>query len=153
MDKSIKQNVSPIKIVDVHKPKLVEKGYKDLNAWMNNPKHLYIGRRIIQNSQTFDSKYANPYDEKKLGTREALKRYYQRWEGCDLSELLQYDELGCWCCESNVIPNSIDECNCHGEVLLMLLFKHEKHLFESEGMPTELKKTGDKTKLEDKPKP
>ena len=110
-----------IEIVDVHKKALQKRGYKDFNDWLSDPKHCYIGRNVNYVQGTFKSKYANPYTVKKYGLEESLKLYYENWKEQDILELKNYTELGCWCINSNTIPSKLEDCRCHGQVLLMIL--------------------------------
>ena len=112
---------SPIKIVDIRKSSLKDSRDKNFHNWKNNPKHLYIGSKIPQIKGTFDSPYRITVPFKGDRTK-SLQKYYDQWKGCDLSELLNYNELGCTCHNRDTIPNSIEECICHGDVLLYILF-------------------------------
>ena len=110
-----------IGVVDVHKKALQKRGYKDFNDWLSDPKHCYIGRNVCFVQGTFKSKYANPYRVKKYGLEKSLEMYYEDWKDQDLTELKNYTELGCWCIDSNVVPTKLEDCRCHGQVLLMIL--------------------------------
>lgn len=119
------QNVNSIKfpkVVDVHNWNLKRKGYKDFEDWKNSGKHLYIGRDMHQHIKgAYKSKYQNPYKVNLYGLEECLRRYYEEHKNDDLQELLDYDEIGCWCHDNDKVPNSLEECQCHGDVLLFIL--------------------------------
>ena len=108
------------KLVDVHVKQLRMRGYVNLKDWLSNPKYLYIGRKNVYVGVN-QSKFHNPYSIKKYGLDESIKLYYELWKNKDVKELMDYEEIGCWCLNCIDIPLSIDECKCHGQVLLYLL--------------------------------
>ena len=109
------------KLRDVHVKNLRTNNYESLKEWISNPKHLYIGRRNIFVEGANQSKYHNPFPVKKYGIEESIKSYYQLWKDKDVKELLEYEEIGCWCMDYEGVPTSINECKCHGQVLLFIL--------------------------------
>ena len=112
-------------IIDVHKANLNKHGFTDFDDWNRSEKHLYIGRNMsFYVKGAVESEFKNPYTVKKYGLKESLKRYYEDYKNKDISKLLKYDQLGCWCHDRSDIPKSLDECECHGDVLLFIL--HEK---------------------------
>ena len=104
----------PPKVVNAKVEFLRKCGYHDLQEWMRNPKHLYIGRNMVYVSAPA-SKWKNPFTVQKYGRDECLKMYEDHvrngslWN--DLEELQDLDELACWC-----HPEP-----CHGDILLKLL--------------------------------
>ena len=113
------------KLRDVHAKNLRMNGYEDLKDWLSNSKHLYIGRRNVYVGVN-QSKFHNPYSVKKYGLEESIKLYYELWKNQDVKELLEYEEIGCWCLDYEGIPISINECRCHGQVLLFILSEQMK---------------------------
>ena len=111
------------KLRDVHVNNLRNHGYDSLKEWTANPNHLYIGRRNLFVEGAEQSKYHNPYTVKKYGLEQALRLYYEDWKDKDLTELLKYKEIGCWCCDYDDIPKTLEACKCHGQVLLLILSK------------------------------
>mmetsp|Transcript_109741 Transcript_109741/g.194005 ORF Transcript_109741/g.194005 Transcript_109741/m.194005 type:complete len:167 (-) Transcript_109741:59-559(-) len=111
------------KVVNVRKAKLKARGFRDLEHWVSDPSHIYIGRNMtFYVKGAVKSKWHNPYSVKKYGSKGAIEMYRQRLlTGVDekgrkntlLSELgeLAGKELGCWC-----HPEP-----CHGDVLADLL--------------------------------
>ena len=108
------------KLIDVHVKNLQNIGFNNLNDWLSNPKHLYIGRRNIYVGVE-QSKFHNPFPVKKYGLNQSIKLYYELWKNKDVKELMNYEEIGCWCLNCVDIPSSIDDCECHGQVLLYIL--------------------------------
>ena len=114
------------KVIDVHKPNLLSKGYYSFSQWKINPKHLYIGRDMSKYVPgAIGSKYQNKYKVSTYGLEECLRLYYNDWKDADLSELFNYEELGCWCHNRDDVPKSLSECQCHGDVLLLIM--HQKY--------------------------
>ncbi len=107
------------KVVNVKKVNLIKLGYKDLEDWMKDDDHVYIGRDMsfyVKDAE--GSKWANPFSVKKYGRDGCLKKYREYIMSND--ELLgQLDELegktvGCWCAPAN----------CHGDILMELVKKN-----------------------------
>lgn len=106
------------KVVNVGKKELQKRGYKDVQDWLSNPKHLYIGRKCHYVGINKDSKWMNPFSTKKHILKDSLQLYEDHVRQNlinDIDELSHYDELGCWC----ITQKNPD--GCHGIVLLKLL--------------------------------
>ncbi len=105
-----------MEVVDVHKKVLVKNKYNDLQHWMKNPKHVYIGRHNHYVGAPH-SKWANPYSAKKYGREECIKMYrtyvLNNAELMSSLDELKGKKLGCWCAP---LP-------CHGDVLVELCNK------------------------------
>lgn len=106
----------PITVINIRKANLVKLGYRDLEHWLENPNHIYIGRNMtFYVPGAVKSKWSNPYSVKKYGRDKCLEMYEQHIK--DTPELLkslkelQGKTLGCWC-----HPEA-----CHGHVLQKLL--------------------------------
>ena len=96
--------------------------YQNLKQWMDEDKHVYIGRKriVFIDGKRFpeeDSPWANPYKVGRDGTREEVVRKYRRYikrkikDGDVDLEDLRGKILGCWCKPDN----------CHGDILVELL--------------------------------
>ena len=89
-------------------------GYKDLQHWLENPNHVYIGRNMVfYVSGAVKSKWSNPFSVKKYGRDECLKLYKEYILDSDLkNDLLELKGkiLGCWCSPEP----------CHGDILIEL---------------------------------
>jgi hypothetical protein len=114
--------------VCIKKKALQERGYTDLEEWLQNPAHLYIGRNMefyVPGATT--SKWRNPFSVKKFGLERCLNLYEEyvttginpvtkkrRAGGPLLEDIgeLTGKTLGCWC------PG--DNGKYHGDVLLRL---------------------------------
>ena len=106
-----------MELVNIRKKELNKVGYSDLLDWLQDPNHVYIGRRNIYVNGTFDSKWKNPFSVKKYGRDECIRKYEQYIMNNpkllnDLDEL-KGKILGCWC-----YPEP-----CHGNVLINLINK------------------------------
>lgn len=98
-------------------------GYDNLQEWMKDPNHVYIGRgRVVfidgVRFPSEDSIFANPFrisEETDVSREESVNRFrsYIRKSPLLLKELesLRGKTLGCWCKPKK----------CHGDVLLELL--------------------------------
>jgi hypothetical protein len=109
-------------VINVRKANLNELGYNDLEDWLKNPDHVYIGRNMVfYVPGAKASKWANPFNVKKYGRDECLKLYKKHiMENPKLMKRirkeLQGKVLGCWC-----KPEA-----CHGDVLLKILEELEE---------------------------
>ena len=100
--------------VCIRKASLNKLGYRDLEHWLEDPNHIYIGRQNAWVKGAKHSKWHNPYSVKKYGLELCLKLYeqYLKDEGLDgCIEELRGKVLGCWC----------EEPPCHGQILVDLL--------------------------------
>jgi len=102
------------KVINIKKEHLKKKGYDNLEHWLENENHIYIGRNMsFYVPGAVKSKWANPYSVKKYGRDECLKLYKKYVKDNlmdDLSEL-KGKVLGCWCSPEP----------CHGNVLINLI--------------------------------
>lgn len=108
----------------------IRPNYNNIQEWMNQPNHEYIGRRgiVFINKERFpkqDSIWANPFKIGRDGTRDDVLYKYEKLLRDKLyindvnkaaaykQDLLKLDGkiLGCWC-----KPEP-----CHGDVLLKLI--------------------------------
>lgn len=102
-------------IVNISKKALVAQGYRDLEHWLEDDTHVYIGRSMGWVAGATKSEFANPYSVKEFG-RDGCIAAYKTWllEQPDLRvklESLRGKVLGCWC-----HPEA-----CHGDVIVELL--------------------------------
>ena len=105
-----------MEVINVRKKELNKIGYRDLEHWLENENHIYIGRNLsFYVKGAIKSKWANPFSVKKYGRDECLKKYreYILNDSKLMNELqeLQNKILGCWC-----YPEL-----CHGNILIKLL--------------------------------
>lgn len=113
------------------KVKYIRPRYNNLEEWMNDPNHVYIGRRGVVFIKGVrypkqDSIWANPFKIKGNDNRETVIQKYREYitdalksGRISVEDLHKLDGkiLGCWCKESD---SNID-VPCHGDVLLELL--------------------------------
>lgn len=105
-----------MEVINIRKAQLKKRGYTDLEDWLQNKNHVYIGRNMVfYVPGAVASKWKNPFSVKKYGRENCLKMYREYiknnselWNS--LSEL-ENKTLGCWC-----KPES-----CHGDILVELL--------------------------------
>jgi len=110
-------------VVNIRKANLKEEGYDDLENWLEDPNHIYIGREMsFYVTGANASKWQNPFTKSKYGD-DALRRYeeYLRANKKLMSEIkeLKGKKLGCWCVGESEIPAQ-SPC-CHGEILIKVL--------------------------------
>jgi hypothetical protein len=110
------------RVINISKAELLKQGYRDLEHWLENPDHIYIGRTVRYVSGARQSKWANPFSRKKYGRKKCIDLYdvyiRDKAELLDQIEELNGKVLGCWCKPDR----------CHGDVLISLL----KDLVEEE---------------------
>ena len=107
--------------VDVHKANLKAMGYNNLEHWLEDPDHVYVGRNMVYVAGARQHEFANKFSVKKYGRDECLRKY-EAW----LTEAILDDEvkarfsslrnktIGCWCgtddaCHADVIVRLLDE--------------------------------------------
>lgn len=108
-----------MEIINIKKSELQKIGYDDLEDWLQNPDHIYIGRKMVYLSATYQSKWHNPFTVKKYGLEKCLEMYENYIINSDLyDELPEIDNkvLGCYC-----KPNK-----CHGDILIKLRKQQKK---------------------------
>lgn len=104
-------------IVNVRKENLRKLGFDDLDDWLKDPNHIYIGRDMsFYVKGAIGSKWQNPYSVKKYGRESCLKMYENYALKNLINDIHELDGkvLGCWC-----HPEP-----CHGDILLKLLNKN-----------------------------
>ena len=111
------------KVVCVKVAELRKFGYNNLEDWLKDPTHVYIGRGLSVYVKGADkSKWANPFSAKKWGRGTCLVMYkeYIKNHPQLMTELIELDGkvLGCWCAP---LP-------CHGTILIELLKEHNKNI-------------------------
>lgn len=103
--------MQPPTVVNIRVANLRKLGYDDLEDWLTNPKHAYIGRDMTRYvAGAAKSKWHNPYPLSKYSAADSLKLYKKHILDSGL-----YDQLGelsgmvlgCWCAPKP----------CHGYVL------------------------------------
>lgn len=104
-------------VINIRKANLNKMGYRDLEHWLENPNHIYIGRNMsFYVKGANESKWANPFSVKEFGREDCLKFYQEHIKESslidDLHELKR-KVLGCWC-----HPEP-----CHGDVLIKMIKK------------------------------
>lgn len=104
-----------MEVINIKKKNLVKNNYRDLEHWLENENHIYIGRNMtFYVKGAAKSKWANPYSEKKYGREKCLKLYkeyiLQNQELVKSLPELSGKVLGCWCKPEG----------CHGDVLVKL---------------------------------
>jgi len=94
-------------------------GYDNLDQWLKNERHVYVGRNVERyaprSNRRDGKKWANPYAAEKYGRRVAIEKYERHIRGLphldrELARL-KGKTLGCWC---HPLP-------CHADVLIKLL--------------------------------
>jgi hypothetical protein len=110
--------------------KYIRPQYKDLRAWCEDPRNVYIGRRGVifikneDNTKTRypprDSVFANPFKTGRDGSRSEVIAKYRSYLQTAIDqgkitkedlEALRGKRLGCWC-----KPEA-----CHGDVLVEMI--------------------------------
>jgi hypothetical protein len=114
-------------VVNVRKQQLNNQGYADMNDWLRNPNHIYIGRNMtLYIPCAKHSKWNNPFTSKRYGLEKSLQMYKEwvltgsnpvsgkkRKDGPLINDIeeLRGKHLGCWCAPEP----------CHGHILLECL--------------------------------
>jgi hypothetical protein len=101
-------------IICIKKSNLQKMGYSDLEDWLKNPNHLYIGRKNIYVKGAEASKWQNSFSVEKFGREKCLELYKEHIKSNkklmgDINEL-NGKILGCWCKPEG----------CHGDILIEL---------------------------------
>ncbi len=97
----------------IRKANLNRINYIDLEHWLENDKHIYIGRYNINVNGANKSKWCNPYSVKQYGRYECLEMY-KKYINDNIENIneLKGKVLGCWCNNNE---------NCHGDILVSLI--------------------------------
>jgi len=103
-------------VVNVNRKSLNQAGYRDLEHWLRDPNHVYIGRDMTHYVKgAVGSKWQNPFNVKKYGRDGCLEKFREHiLERDDLLadlESLRGKTLGCWCHPEG----------CHGDILVELI--------------------------------
>jgi hypothetical protein len=105
--------------VNVHKANLEAMGYDNLEHWLEDPQHVYVGRNVVYVAGARQHEFSNGFTVKKYERYECLMMY-EAW----LIEVLQDNEvrarfenlrnkiLGCWCGAHDA---------CHADAIIRLL--------------------------------
>lgn len=112
------------RIVSVKKKMLNHQGYKDLEEWLVDPNHVYIGRDMTHYVPgAVGSKWQNPFKLDDQGRDVCTEKYKQyllndqtKYDGKTLLESIEElrgKTLGCWCKPEQ----------CHGDVLVQILMR------------------------------
>ena len=111
--------VTSPRIVNVKKQNLVKLGYRDLEHWLEDPNHVYIGRTNARVKGAVGSQWGNTFSVQEFGRAGCIEKFkkYLTAEEKLLKDLagLKGKILGCWC-----KPEA-----CHGDVILEFLLKVE----------------------------
>lgn len=110
--------------VDIHKANLKAIGYDNLEHWLEDPDHVYVGRNMVYVAGARQHEFANRFGVNKYGRDECLRKY-EAW----LVEVIQDPEvkarfeslrnktLGCWCGASEA---------CHTDVIIRMLVEADE---------------------------
>lgn len=112
--------------IDCHVENLRKLGYRNLEAWLEDPKSCYCarGRIIIYEGKRYpphDSYFCNPFKVGKDGDLNTVLRLYSEYafKKYSYNELMAIKgrNLGCWCkvtndgtyqCHTQILSNMID---------------------------------------------
>ena len=108
-------------VVNIKKENLKKLGYTDLQHWLEDPEHVYIGRDMTHYVKAATgSKWQNPFTISKYTREDCVKKYKEHVlnnkELKDSLHELKGKVLGCWC-----KPQS-----CHGDILIELINQTKK---------------------------
>jgi hypothetical protein len=102
------------KLINCKKANLIKLGYRDLEHWLEDHNHVYIGRCGWVPGM-FSSKWRNPFSVKKYGRDGCLEKYREyilnNQELLNSLSELKDKTLACWCFPSP----------CHGDILIDLI--------------------------------
>lgn len=102
-------------VINIKKENLKELGFANLEEWLKNEDHVYIGREMnyyVKGAK--GSKWKNPFSVKRYGREKCLELYKQYVYDSGLIEDIEELEgktLGCWCKPEK----------CHGDILFEIL--------------------------------
>jgi Domain of unknown function (DUF4326) len=120
MSRKQEKNIMKCQVINIRQENLRKLGYKNLEEWLKNPNHIYIGRNMsFYIKGAYESKWKNPFKVKEHGNKclELYKYYIQK-----NPELLeQLDEL-----EGKVLGCFCKPASCHGDILKELLERRSK---------------------------
>lgn len=111
-----------MEVVNISKKNLNKLGYDNLEHWLKDKNHIYIGRNMsFYVKGALKSKWHNPYNIK-IYSRDKCLELYQKYiiETDSLYssiEELKGMKLGCWCSPEK----------CHGDILIAI-FEHKNKL-------------------------
>lgn len=108
-------------VVNIKTSELKKNGYANLEKWLEDPSHLYIGRdmsRFVKGAKV--SKWQNPFKVNDFTRDQVLEKYEEYIRKSDrMSQLseLEGKVLGCWC----------HPLGCHGHILKKLYNEMHKN--------------------------
>lgn len=124
---------------------LRQRGYNNLESWLQDSNHIYIARDgiLIHNGNRFprlNSPWANPFKVKDSITLDsAIEQYFNYIVPKIQSGELYYElwklkgkELGCWCMDRGVHTNFQPPFKCHGQVLMWLINYYFSNTFNND---------------------
>jgi hypothetical protein len=97
-------------VVNITQKNLDKLNYKNLEDWLKNENHVYIGNTIPDIKGAVGSKWKNPFDIKEHGVDKCIELFTTYLHETNLIkdiEELRGKSLGCWCSPEI----------CHGDVL------------------------------------
>ena len=117
---AVRMDVINVRVAELRKNKCVccQRKYNNLKEWLENPNHVYIGRRVHYVDATFNSEFMNPFQVKKYGIDNSLKLYSESLDSEKIKkakETLKGKVLGCWCVVGTVSGS------CHGKILQTII--------------------------------
>lgn len=111
-------------VVNISIKELRKRGYANIQEWLRDPKHLYVGRKCHYVGIKNDSIWCNPFkiiDNDENSRNEIINKYRTYLESNrelmdKLPTLLDITELGCWC-----VPKP-----CHADILAEMIYTSKK---------------------------
>jgi hypothetical protein len=103
-------------VVNSKRHEMRKLGYDDLEDWLRDPNHVYIGRDMTWCVKgAVGSKWHNPFTPKEYDSKELRLKLYEEYilnnkELINSLHELRGKDLACWCKPEG----------CHGDILLRL---------------------------------
>jgi hypothetical protein len=103
-------------VINIKKANLIKLNYRDLEHWLEDPNHIYVGRNMsFYVKGATASKWQNTFSAKKYGRDKCVEMYrdnlLKNQELMNSLHELKGKTLGCWCKPER----------CHGDVLVELV--------------------------------
>ncbi len=119
--------MSETEIICIRKKNLNKFGYRDLEHWVEDENHIYIGRNMsFYVKGANKSKWFNPFSVKKYGRDKCLELYENHVKNNEdlMKEILELKgkTLGCWCKPEH----------CHGDILVKMLKEYGEEYGEED---------------------